>query len=177
MEKDRNSSCVYRYIDKNDIVVYVGRTADLIVRHRMHTGAADQNSTELAYCRLEFIGGNLSVSDADILETYFISKYKPRLNKEKITWNAPTLINVDAIPEWTPYGGVFNRLDLVENLRKRGLLRCDNCGRFLPTKPTKLIAGYQGARWIAKYVKEDLLSLCDHCAMQEVGSYLYGKLT
>ena len=89
-------ACVYRYVAQNGDVLYVGKTKkldDRITAHRYEPWY----SNELI---IEYID-SLSQSDADILETYYISTLRPKHNIAK-RWEPSTLSDL-ARHDWKLY--------------------------------------------------------------------------
>lgn len=84
---------VYRYKNRAGEAVYIGKTKDLVSRHYAHTRDPWFNDDLI----LEYIEG-VTPADADILETYFISKDQPKNNKAK-QWGGSCLV-LSNIPDW-----------------------------------------------------------------------------
>lgn len=75
------SHTVYRFLDKNLKIIYVGRTHNLLARMNTHFGGAG-HLPEACYeqvHRVDYVEFKTS-SDMKIKELYYISKYKPIYN-------------------------------------------------------------------------------------------------
>lgn len=73
---------VYRFLDDDNIIIYVGRTSDIFQRMKSHTNIGDddnyKNITSIEYTTLD------NYIESVEAEKYFISKYKPKFNKQHI---------------------------------------------------------------------------------------------
>lgn len=84
---------VYRIFDKNNSIIYIGKSNDLVKRMNGHSCEEKENDWfNKEVDRIEYITFN-AYGDCSIAEMYFITKVKPRYNKDFITWE--TSINID----------------------------------------------------------------------------------
>ena len=78
---------IYFFYDSNDTLLYIGKTSNLINRLRCHFSPeiiklepwkqlVDKDRIILYKCKTS--------TDLDIYETYFINKYNPQYNKDKV---------------------------------------------------------------------------------------------
>ena len=81
---DLNVIAVYFFYN-NEQLVYIGRTCNLKNRLAAHfnTNSIDFQDWKLAVDSIKYIECKTN-TDSDILETYFINKYKPIYNKDKV---------------------------------------------------------------------------------------------
>ncbi|WP_343339066.1 hypothetical protein TPELB_14150 [Terrisporobacter petrolearius] len=96
----RFKNCVYRFIDNNDEVIYIGKAGNLCTRIRYHHHLQDEcyNSTYvIQYCRFE------TKDDIEFMEKYYIAKYKPKYNK--VYKNKDLTIEIEGVKEksWKLY--------------------------------------------------------------------------
>lgn len=152
--------CVYRYIDGQGAVVYVGKTNDLDSRHLHHINKSDKNHEVLIDCSLEYIGG-LSAADADILETYFISKYRPRLNEAK-QWGDSS-VRIRTVPPWEPVQFPHKTRVAIDAIQKRRP-RCRRCKKPLTMEDLRYIGNYDSDH---DFSVKWYLSLCPDCILDE----------
>ena len=96
-------SFVYRYVDEAGTVRYVGKVSGVTaMRLKRRIGEhANEEGFDPSW-RVEYIG-DLTDADADILETWLISKYpqEPLINRAK-RWGASE-ISLASIPPFVPY--------------------------------------------------------------------------
>ena len=145
-------SCVYRYVDEYDKIQYVGRTTDLDSRHLHHINPSDENYLILRDCSIEFIGG-LSVAESDMLETYFISIYRPPLNKAKTGWGGSS-VQPAYIPQWEPVHFPEKTRKAIEAIN-RTRPKCRRCGKMIT---------YRDAEYEREYAGEDMFCIDGLCA-------------
>ena len=136
--------CVYRYMDTDDIVQYVGLTMgpleNRIYQHRVDFKGEDQ------YWVVDYIDG-LSRSDADILETFLIATLKPKWNKAKVWGDVNLNISFENL-EWKHYCPPVKTIDVRSN-SSSDLCRCDRCGEIVPDNSTALIEfSARAPRWV-----------------------------
>lgn len=93
-------NCIYRFINVDGEVIYIGRAKDLKSRLSGHNHLPKKCYDEtvyIEYCEFETEG------EVDIAERYYIPKYKPKYNTEfknrSITFDLPELDN----REWNLY--------------------------------------------------------------------------
>lgn len=88
LKNDNNVyNCIYRWVNENNKIVYIGKTKDLVQRTRMHLVARNDklhtkwltNNLRLEYVSFKEYG------DCSVAEPYFIMKYKPIGNSDFTT--------------------------------------------------------------------------------------------
>lgn len=84
---------VYKYLDENDNIVYIGKTTKLQQRIKAHR--YDKLSPYRGNCYFHICK---SKTDMDNLERYLINQYKPKLNIMLI--NPVYVKKVSYTPEW-----------------------------------------------------------------------------
>lgn len=88
LKNDNNVyNCVYRWINENNEIVYIGKTKDLIQRTHMHI-VARNDKLHMKWLtnnlRIEYVSFN-EYGDCSVAEPYFIMKYKPIGNSDFTT--------------------------------------------------------------------------------------------
>ena len=100
---------VYRFLDKNEKIIYIGKTGDMDSRIRNHIDSGHLPlSCYKTIEKIEYIEVPTKV-DMDILELYLINKFKPffnRLDKEK----SELYTNITNDLQWKPYSKVDYKL-------------------------------------------------------------------
>ena len=91
-------NCVYRFLNKDNEVIYIGKAKDLESRIKTHEHLPKECYLErykIEYCTFE------TEDDMDFAERYFIPKYNPKYNTvlkgKAITFKLPQLDNVNWI--------------------------------------------------------------------------------
>ena len=88
MNKDKMNNCIYRFKNKENKIIYIGKAKELNKRLNTHTHLPKECYEELEV--IEYISLN-TMDDTDLAERYFISKYKPKYNEifknRNITFN------------------------------------------------------------------------------------------
>lgn len=102
---------VYRFMDKDNNIIYIGRTHDMYSRmcgHYTENGASsilpDMNEVSGIY----YFNAK-TFSDSIVYEAYLVAKYKPKYNKEFNADDGLTLRLADENIEWSAYS--LNRDD------------------------------------------------------------------
>lgn len=93
---DYKENVVYRYVDINDNIIYVGKTSNLKQRFNQHKSEKMYDECyKVEYIQLE------NAADIEIYETYYINKYVPKYNEAKVFGKKPSFF----IPEqeWKLY--------------------------------------------------------------------------
>lgn len=93
---DYKENIVYRYVDLNGEIIYVGKTENLKKRFNQHKSEdMYKECYKVEYIELE------NVADIEIYETYYINKYHPKYNLSKVYDSKPSFF----IPEqeWKVY--------------------------------------------------------------------------
>lgn len=88
---------VYRMFDNNGNILYIGKSNEL--RNRIYSHSMEEKEddwfdsqvTKIEYISFEEYG------DCSIAEMYFITKLKPKYNKDFVNWN--TSINIQQLDE------------------------------------------------------------------------------
>ena len=93
---------VYRFLDKDNNIVYIGKTVNMNLRMQQHFGGKGhlsedcyRNVYKIEYQKYK------TESDALIMETYFITKYSPKYNKLGKSRDVPTIKLEEK--EWKTY--------------------------------------------------------------------------
>lgn len=112
-------NCVYRFLNKDDEVIYVGKAKYLKQRMNTHFSESGHlpNECYKKTCKIEFISCN-SISEMNIKELYYINKYKPIYNiKDKYEEDSIYSIDIFDSLTWKKYNlRYFKYIDKVENL-------------------------------------------------------------
>lgn len=89
-------SYVYRFIDGNNKVIYVGKTNNLDRRFGQHFNKSGHLPKECynSVWKMEYIKVD-SELNALLLETYYINKYRPKFNRLNKTYRATSTENVN----------------------------------------------------------------------------------
>lgn len=89
-------SYIYRFIDKNQKIVYVGKTNNLTKRYNQHFGNRGHLTKECynSVWKVEYIKVD-SELNALLLETYYINKFRPKYNKLNKTYRSTNIENVN----------------------------------------------------------------------------------
>lgn len=94
-------NCVYRFLNKNNEVIYIGKASDLKQRMWNHGHLPEECYKErikIEFCMFDTKG------DMDFAERYFIPKIKPKYNTvlsgKIITFDVPHLDNI----KWYEFG-------------------------------------------------------------------------
>lgn len=98
--KTEIKNCVYRFLNKNDEIIYIGKANYLKERlngHKHLPKECYEKKTNIEYIEFKTEG------DALFAERYFISKYKPKYNKDMI--NNDITFNIDLLDnlQWNKY--------------------------------------------------------------------------
>ena len=113
--KSSNMKCIYRFLDIDDNVIYVGKTEKIKYRLNSHfskCGHLPKECYEMTK-KIQFMIMN-STTLMDIREMYYINLYKPRFNTNYLYPNEPRFIISDFINDkWIDYDPkVLSRIDL-----------------------------------------------------------------
>lgn len=114
---------VYRFIDQHDKVIYIGYTGQTLDK-RMSQHFQKGHLPSKCYdsiARIEYIR-YATKSDAMVIETYMINKYKPiynKLNKQ----NDTITLNLEIEENWKVYR-VYKTTTKYENVNTNG---CSGC--------------------------------------------------
>lgn len=114
---------IYRFLDKNNKIVYVGKTVSLKKRLKSHFNINGGNLSEEQYSKVEKIEYLITKNriDMDIKELYYINKWKPKFNKSNKYNNNSTDIKIDETNDiWISYdidvkSKVQNDYNIVKN--------------------------------------------------------------
>ena len=93
---------VYRFLDKDNNVIYIGKTININLRMQQHFGGKGHLSDNCYHnvYRIEYQKYKTE-SDALIYETYYITKYSPKYNKLGQSRDKPTIQLEEK--EWKTY--------------------------------------------------------------------------
>lgn len=79
-----NKNIVYKFLNKNNEIIYIGKTTDMINRMRLHFYGINKDDWHNEVYKIEYTVLP-NISDINIYEIYLISKYIPKYNiKDKI---------------------------------------------------------------------------------------------
>jgi regulator of replication initiation timing/predicted GIY-YIG superfamily endonuclease len=94
---------VYRFLDIEDDIIYVGKTKNLQNRIKQHFSSSGHLSPD-CYSQVETIQYLEFVSkiDMDINELYYINKWKPRYNSKDKHYEEST-VKLDENTQWKPF--------------------------------------------------------------------------
>lgn len=85
-------NCIYRFVNENNEIIYIGKAKNLRQRLKRHRHLSDECYKQVKY--VEFIMFE-NEDDMDFAERYFIPKLKPQFNtiwnSKNITMNIPRL--------------------------------------------------------------------------------------
>ncbi|MGL5642021.1 MAG: nucleotide excision repair endonuclease [Paraclostridium sp.] len=89
-------SYVYRFINSNENIIYVGKTNNLDRRYVQHFNKKGHLPSECynSVWKIEYIKTDTELN-ALLLETYYINKYRPQYNKLNKTYKATSTENVN----------------------------------------------------------------------------------
>ncbi len=73
---------IYRFLDKDENIIYIGKTHDIKGRLNNHNNSGHLSSECYCECSCVQYIELSSASDRDVYEIYFINKYKPKYNKQ-----------------------------------------------------------------------------------------------
>lgn len=92
----KTKSYVYRFLNKEDQVIYVGKTNNLNKRYMQHFSKRGHLSKECynSVAKIEYIT-ETSELNALLLETYYINKFRPKYNKLNKTYRATSIQDVN----------------------------------------------------------------------------------
>lgn len=114
---------VYRFIDYNNDIIYVGKTNDMFQRMRSHSNLGDDN-IYYSIERIEYVAFD-NYEMLSRAEFYFIAKYKPKYNKIGKHSYFMENINLDNL-NWKLYGyypreSIINEMESLYNLVSNGI--------------------------------------------------------
>lgn len=100
-------SYVYRFINSDEKIIYVGKTNNLDRRYVQHFNKKGHLPSECynSVWKIEYIKTDTELN-ALLLETYYINKYRPQYNKLNKTYKATSTENVnlkDINSNWRTY--------------------------------------------------------------------------
>lgn len=100
-------SYVYRFINSDEKIIYVGKTNNLDRRYVQHFNKKGHLPSECynSVWKIEYIKTDTELN-ALLLETYYINKYRPKYNKLNKTYRATSTENVnlkDINSNWKTY--------------------------------------------------------------------------
>lgn len=101
--KDLSKYCVYRFIDKNKKIIYIGYTEDIYTRMNGHFSSKNRLDKTGIYNEVKIVEyiSMPSKTEAQFLEKYFISKFSPKYNsKGNLGDNETFLIEFKNDFEW-----------------------------------------------------------------------------
>lgn len=105
-------NCVYRFLNKDNEIIYIGKTKDLDNRIKTHEHLPKECYLErykIEYCTFE------TEDDMDFAERYFVPKYNPKYNTvlkgKSITLELPQLDNIN----WVLYKEYIKENELTKD--------------------------------------------------------------
>ncbi|WGX77398.1 nucleotide excision repair endonuclease (plasmid) [Paraclostridium bifermentans] len=89
-------SYIYRFLDANEKIIYVGKTNNLDRRYTQHFSKKGHLPRDCynSVWKIEYIKTDTELN-ALLLETYYINKYRPQYNKLNKTYKATSTENVN----------------------------------------------------------------------------------
>lgn len=89
-------SYIYRFVNKDQKVIYVGKTNNLNKRYNQHFGKRGHLTKDCynSVWKIEYIKVD-SELNALLLETYYINKFRPKYNKLNKTYRSTNTENVN----------------------------------------------------------------------------------
>ena len=120
-------SYVYRFIDKDKKIIYVGKSNNLDRRYGQHFKKGGHLPKECynSVWKMEYIKVD-SELNALLLETYYINKYRPKYNKLNKTYRATSTKNVnlkEIKSDWKTYRVVHPSLSPKDTEPKKLTLK------------------------------------------------------
>ena len=106
-------SYVYRFIDEKGNIIYVGKTVNINNRMQQHFSDKGHLPKECyrEVAKIECIKW-ATKSDAQIMEVYYINKYKPKYNKQDKRLDQLTLVLEEK--EWKTYEVLKRQVERYE---------------------------------------------------------------
>lgn len=90
--KTSAQNVVYRMVDVNDEVIYIGKAEELKKRIYAHSSEEKDNDWfDKEVFKIEYVSF-LEYGDCSLAEMYLISKTKPKYNKDFVKWNTSIII-------------------------------------------------------------------------------------
>jgi predicted GIY-YIG superfamily endonuclease len=149
-------NCVYRFLNTDSNIIYVGRTSNIAERMRQHFCYGGHLSNE-CYGRtnkIEYIECN-SHNEACILEIYLISKYKPKWNKSFNNDSdlSNSILHINEPDNWKTF-----------NMKLLSYTHCYECCSFrdFETDTEFDNACYFDDTWKSYITEDDLLFIARH---------------
>lgn len=117
--RSNNLKCIYRFLDIDENVIYVGKTERIRFRmneHMSKNGHLPKECYDMVN-KIQFIAMD-SITLMDIKELYYINLYKPRFNKEHLL-NEPSFIISDFTKDrWVDYNAeIFKKFDKIKSVK------------------------------------------------------------
>lgn len=108
-------SYIYRFIDKNNKIIYVGKTNNLDKRYSQHFNKNGHLPKECydSVWKMDYIKLDTELN-ALLLETYYINAYRPKYNKLNKTYRPTSTQNVnlkEIKDNWKTYRVVHGSLE------------------------------------------------------------------
>lgn len=96
--------CVYKFLDENNEIIYIGKTRDINIRMLQHFGSNGHLPKECydSVKKIMYFNCNCG-ADMDILERYYIDKLKPKYNVRDVNLSLSFSFQLDHIAEWLKY--------------------------------------------------------------------------
>lgn len=117
------SNAVYKMLDKNNDIIYVGKATQLksrIYYHSIDTKENDWFSNEVV--KIEYIPFK-EYGDCSLVEMYFICKLKPKHNKDFSDWNIS--IDIDEFNNYTWFDAELDKRSKIEYpVYEEGISHC-----------------------------------------------------
>ena len=113
--KSNNLKCIYRFLDIDNNVIYIGKTERLRYRMNQHLsniGHLPKECYEMTK-KIQFMSMKSTVL-MDMREMYYINLYKPKFNSNHLYPNEPNFIISDFVNDkWIDYNStMISRIDL-----------------------------------------------------------------
>lgn len=111
-------NCVYRFLNKDNEIIYIGKAADLKFRIACHIHLSKKCYEEIS--RIEYTSFD-NEYEMDLAERYFIPKIKPKYNKNMISRNIGLVISEFENRQWYEFkkGREHIEIEKTKNKGKR----------------------------------------------------------
>lgn len=113
-------NCIYRFLNKNNEIIYIGKAKDLKNRINNHNHLPKECYNERM--KIEYVSFD-TIDEADIAERYLISKTKPKYNTDFKSKDIAITINIFENLQWIDFN---SKHDIITDLKiKRKIIKID----------------------------------------------------